>query len=42
MGNTPGKFVYERSWSRNEKNGGGGTGGMLRGRLFEKCGGSYF
>jgi len=36
-GNTPGKFVYE-DWSRNEKNGGGGTGGMLRGRLFEKCG----
>ena len=33
----PGKFVYE-DWSRNEKNGGGGTGGMLRGRLFEKCG----
>jgi coproporphyrinogen III oxidase len=23
---------------RNEKKGGGGTGGMLRGRLFEKCG----
>ena len=36
-GNTPGKFIYE-DWLRNEKNGGGGTGGMLRGRLFEKCG----
>jgi len=36
-GDTPGKFIYE-DWLRNEKNGGGGTGGMLRGRLFEKCG----
>ena len=36
-GNTAGKFIYE-DWLRNEKNGGGGTGGMLRGRLFEKCG----
>ncbi len=33
---TPGQFVFE-DWSR-KNNGGGGTGGMLRGRLFEKCG----
>ena len=33
----PGKFVYE-DWQRQVENGGGGTGGMLRGRLFEKCG----
>jgi len=33
----PGKFVYE-DWSRKVENGGGGTGGMLRGRVFEKCG----
>ena len=33
----PGKFEYE-DWLRKAKNGGGGTGGMLRGRLFEKCG----
>tara|TARA_R110002020_G_scaffold29059_13_gene91973 strand:- start:40 stop:909 length:870 start_codon:yes stop_codon:yes gene_type:complete len=33
----PGKFVYE-DWQRKVENGGGGTGGMLRGRLFEKCG----
>jgi len=33
----PGQFVYE-DWQRNVENGGGGTGGMLRGRLFEKCG----
>jgi len=32
-----GKFVYE-DWQRKIENGGGGTGGMLRGRLFEKCG----
>lgn len=32
-----GRFVYE-DWSRKQKNGGGGTGGMMRGRLFEKCG----
>jgi len=33
----PGRFVYE-DWTRKQENGGGGTGGMLRGRLFEKCG----
>lgn len=33
----PGRFVYE-DWQRKVDNGGGGTGGMLRGRLFEKCG----
>ena len=33
----PGRFVFE-DWSRAVENGGGGTGGMLRGRLFEKCG----
>ena len=33
----PGKFVFE-DWQRSQENGGGGTGGMLRGRLFEKCG----
>ena len=33
----PGRFVYE-DWQRKVENGGGGTGGMLRGRLFEKCG----
>lgn len=33
----PGKFIYE-DWQRKVENGGGGTGGMLRGRLFEKCG----
>jgi coproporphyrinogen III oxidase len=33
----PGKFVFE-DWQRKVENGGGGTGGMLRGRLFEKCG----
>ena len=33
----PRKFVYE-DWQRQEENGGGGTGGMLKGRLFEKCG----
>ncbi len=33
----PGKFVLE-DWQRKVENGGGGTGGMLRGRLFEKCG----
>ena len=33
----PGTFVYE-DWQRKVENGGGGTGGMLRGRLFEKCG----
>lgn len=33
----PGTFVYEE-WQRSIENGGGGTGGMLRGRLFEKCG----
>ena len=32
-----GKFVFE-DWQRKVENGGGGTGGMLRGRLFEKCG----
>lgn len=33
----PGKFVFE-DWERKVENGGGGTGGMLRGRVFEKCG----
>jgi coproporphyrinogen III oxidase len=33
----PGKFVYE-PWERKIANGGGGTGGMLKGRVFEKCG----
>ena len=33
----PGTFVFE-DWQRKVANGGGGTGGMLRGRLFEKCG----
>ena len=33
----PGKFVFE-DWQRKQEDGGGGTGGMLRGRLFEKCG----
>ena len=33
----PGTFGYE-DWHRKVENGGGGTGGMLRGRLFEKCG----
>lgn len=33
----PGTFVYE-DWLRKAENGGGGTGGMLRGRVFEKCG----
>lgn len=33
----PGQFVYE-DWQRTVENGGGGTGGMLRGRVFEKCG----
>ena len=33
----PGRFVFE-DWQRKVENGGGGTGGMLRGRLFEKCG----
>jgi len=32
-----GTFEYE-DWQRTAENGGGGTGGMLRGRLFEKCG----
>ena len=32
----PGKFVLE-DWSR-KNHGGGGTGGMLKGHLFEKCG----
>ena len=32
----PGKFEFE-DWQR-KGDGGGGTGGMLRGRLFEKCG----
>ncbi len=35
-GPTPGKFEFE-DWQR-KNDGGGGTGGMLRGRLFEKCG----
>lgn len=33
----PGKFEF-KDWQRKQENGGGGTGGMLRGRLFEKCG----
>lgn len=33
----PGTFEFE-DWQRKVENGGGGTGGMLRGRLFEKCG----
>lgn len=33
----PGKFIYE-PWTRKVENGGGGTGGMLKGRFFEKCG----
>ena len=33
----PGTFEYE-DWLRKVENGGGGTGGMMRGRLFEKCG----
>jgi len=33
----PGRFVFE-DWQRKVKDGGGGTGGMLRGRFFEKCG----
>jgi len=33
----PGTFVFE-DWQRKQENGGGGTGGMLRGRVFEKCG----
>ena len=33
----PGRFVFE-DWQRKQDNGGGGTGGMLRGRVFEKCG----
>ena len=33
----PGTFVFE-DWQRSVEDGGGGTGGMLRGRLFEKCG----
>ena len=32
-----GNFVFE-DWQRKVQNGGGGTGGMLRGRVFEKCG----
>ena len=40
-GDTPGTFVFE-DWSRKKTDAGedqgGGTGGMLRGRLFEKCG----
>jgi len=32
-----GQFVYQ-DWQRAVDNGGGGTGGMLRGRVFEKCG----
>jgi len=31
----PGRFEFE-DWQRKVENGGGGTGGMLRGRLFEK------
>ena len=34
--NRPGEFEFE-DWQR-AGDGGGGTGGMLRGRLFEKCG----
>ena len=33
----PGTFQYE-DWQRKVENGGGGTGGMLKGRFFEKCG----
>ncbi|MEL6686230.1 MAG: oxygen-dependent coproporphyrinogen oxidase [Pseudomonadota bacterium] len=33
----PGTFEY-KDWTRTVENGGGGTGGMLRGRFFEKCG----
>ncbi len=33
----PGRFTFE-PWLRKVENGGGGTGGMLRGRVFEKCG----
>ena len=33
----PGRFAFE-DWSRAVENGGGGTGGMLRGRFFEKVG----
>ena len=33
----PGTFVFT-DWQRKVENGGGGTGGMLRGRFFEKCG----
>jgi len=36
-GDTPGKFVFE-DWQRKGDDQGGGTGGMLKGRLFEKCG----
>jgi len=36
-GDRPGTFEY-KDWTRKVENGGGGTGGMLRGRLFEKCG----
>lgn len=32
-----GKFVFE-DWQRKIENGGGGTGGMMHGRVFEKCG----
>lgn len=34
---TAGRFEFT-DWQRKQENGGGGTGGMLRGRLFEKCG----
>jgi len=33
----PGQFVF-KDWQRKADDGGGGTGGMLRGRVFEKCG----
>lgn len=33
----PGRFEYT-DWQRKVEGGGGGTGGMLRGRFFEKCG----
>jgi coproporphyrinogen III oxidase len=33
----PGTFAFT-DWQRKVENGGGGTGGMLRGRFFEKCG----
>lgn len=33
----PGTFVFE-DWHRKQTDGGGGTGGMLRGRVFEKAG----